>query len=66
MADELTIHLFENPIKDGVFRTRNQGGKKLRTLLVNWGNDLVTQSRLVGITHGTLANGGDPATFLVF
>ncbi|RSM19132.1 hypothetical protein CDV31_002053 [Fusarium ambrosium] len=66
MDNELIIHLLEDPIEDGNFRTKNAAGERFRTLLVDRGNELVTKVGIVGITHGTLTGSDDPATLLVF
>lgn len=66
MDEELVIHLFENPIEHGNFRTKNAPGQKIRPTLVDRGNQLVTKVNLLGITHGEMAGGDDLATLLVF
>jgi len=64
--EPLIVTLYEEPIEDGEFRTRNSEGQKFRPNLVDRGNSLTTQVDIVGITHGTFSKTPDYATILVF
>ncbi|KID95455.1 hypothetical protein MAJ_08552, partial [Metarhizium majus ARSEF 297] len=66
MANQLTVNLFEEPIEEGEFRTKNKPNERFRPVLVDRGDQLCTKINIVGIIHGEMTGGDDLATLLVF
>ncbi|PNP54419.1 hypothetical protein FNYG_15629 [Fusarium nygamai] len=55
MDERMIIDLYEQPIEEGEFRTKNEKGTKFRKHLVDRGKQLSTTVDIVNITHGQFA-----------
>ncbi|KAI1824957.1 hypothetical protein F4861DRAFT_215998 [Xylaria intraflava] len=66
--EEFKIDLYEvaNADVDGQYHTRNDKGKRLPQLLVDEGVKTQVKANLMKAIRGTLKDGGDPATLLIF
>src|SRR2546430_15074707 len=60
------IVLFHEGDPGSETRTQNERGKVYRAQLHDGGTELVTQADIIGVANGTLAEGGPPATLLIF
>jgi hypothetical protein len=63
---DLEIILLPEGEEESGFRTKNPPGKNFRNVMIDRGEALILRASIVGITHGTLAPDGDPATLLIF
>ncbi|KAI1122611.1 hypothetical protein F5Y10DRAFT_253764 [Nemania abortiva] len=66
--EEFIIDLFEIPDHgvDAQFRNRNDKGQNLPQVLIDEGNRWQAKAKLMSGIHGTLRQGGDPASLLIF
>ncbi|KAJ4015292.1 hypothetical protein NW752_006747 [Fusarium irregulare] len=71
MDERMIVDLYEQPIEEGEFRTKNEDGQQFRKRLIDRGEQLSTTVDIVSITHGSFApeefsDGNDFATLIVY